>query len=163
MVDLARSPCQTDEVTQLLIAAAVLIAALVVGAVLRRRSAVDAPTQPVFSTPSQLDRADFVDGGAPWLVAVFSSASCMACADVASKAKVLASPEVAVVDVEYTAAAALHRKYHVDAVPIVVVADRAGVVRASFVGPMSATDLWAAVAEARNPGSSPEAGLGQDR
>jgi len=27
---------------------------------------------------------------------------------------------------------------------------------------MSATDLWAAVAEARNPGSSPEPGLGRD-
>ncbi len=54
----------------------------------------------------------------------------------------------------------LHRKYHIDAVPIVVVADRLGVVRASFVGPMSATDLWAAVAEARHPGSSPEPDLG---
>ena len=148
--------------TQLLIAVAVLVAALAVGAVLRRRSVVDAPTQPVFSAPAQLDRADFVDGGAPWLVAVFSSASCKACADVARKAQVLAGAEVAVVDVEYSASAALHRKYHVDAVPIVVIADHAGVVRASFVGPMSATDLWAAVAEARNPGSSPEPGLGRD-
>jgi len=34
-------------------------------------------------------------------------------------------------------------------VPIVVIADLDGVVRKSFVGPMSATDLWAAVAEAR--------------
>jgi hypothetical protein len=30
------------------------------------------------------------------------------------------------------------------------VADRAGLVRASFIGPASATDLWAAVADARN-------------
>jgi hypothetical protein len=136
-------------VTQVLIAIVVLVAALAVGAVLRRRRVVDAPTQPAFSAPAQLDRADFADVGAAWLVAVFSSASCTACADVVSKAKVLACPEVAVVDVEYPGAAALHRKYHVDAVPILVVADRAGVVRASFVGPMSATDLWAAVAEAR--------------
>jgi hypothetical protein len=35
------------------------------------------------------------------------------------------------------------------------------VVRASFVGPPTATDLWAAVAEARQPGVSPEPGLGR--
>jgi hypothetical protein len=67
-----------------------------------------------------------------------------------------------VIDVEYSAATNLHRKYHIDAVPIVVIADRQGVVRASFVGPMSATDLWAAVAEARDPGSSPEPDLGRN-
>lgn len=91
---------------------------------------------------------------------MFSSASCVACAEVVRKAEVLACVEVAVVDVEYSQSAALHRKYHVDAVPIAVVADSSGVVRASFVGPMSATDLWAAVAEARHPGSSPEPELG---
>ncbi|HZY08991.1 MAG TPA: thioredoxin family protein, partial [Ilumatobacteraceae bacterium] len=93
--------------------------------------------------------------------AVFSSATCMTCADVAAKAEVLRCSQVGVVDVEYSAAPELHRKYNVDAVPITVIADRDGVVRASFVGPMSATDLWAAVAEVRNPGSSPEPQLGQ--
>jgi hypothetical protein len=68
--------------------------------------------------------------------------------------------EVAVVDVEYSTSASLHRRYNVDAVPIAIVADHAGVVRASFIGPMTATDLWAAVAEARHPGSSPEPDLG---
>ena len=135
---------------QVLVAIAVLVMALVVGAVLRWHRAVDAPTQPAFAAPAQLDRADFAEATAPWLVAVFSSASCATCADVIAKAKVLASPEVAVVEVEYPAAAALHRKYHVDAVPIVVVADQSGVVTASFVGPVSATDLWAAVAESRD-------------
>ena len=147
--------------SQVIIAAAVLVVALIVGSVLRRQRTVDAPTQPVFSAPTQIDRSDFSDAGAPWLVAVFSSSSCDACADVVRKASVLSCSEVAVVDVEYSAAAALHRKYHVDAVPIAVVADRAGVVRASFIGPMSATDLWAAVAEARHPGSSPEPDLGR--
>jgi hypothetical protein len=137
----------------------VLVVALVIGAALRRRRTVDAPTQPVFSAPAQ-SIADFVDARAPWLVAVFSSASCDACSDVIRKAKVLECSEVAVVEVEYSASVALHRKYHVDAVPIAVVADQAGVVRASFIGPMSATDLWAAVAEARHPGSSPEPDLG---
>ena len=65
-------------------------------------------------------------------------------------------------DVEFTASRRLHERYGIDAVPMVVVADADGVVRASFIGPMSATDLWAAVAEVRNPGSSPEPGLGRD-
>ena len=147
--------------SQLLVAAGVLVAALAVGALLRKRRTVDAPTQPVFNAPTQIDRADFTTGDAPWLVAVFSSASCTTCNDIVRKAEVMSCAEVAVVDVEYSAAAGLHRKYHIDAVPIVVVADRLGVVRASFIGPISATDLWAAVAEARDPGSSPEPGLGR--
>ena len=32
--------------------------------------------------------------------------------------------------------------------------------RRAFVGAFTATDLWAAVAELRDPGSSPEPGLG---
>ena len=54
----------------------------------------------------------------------------------------------------------LHERYAIDAVPCIVVADEAGVVRASFIGVPTATDLWAAVAEAREPGSSPEPHLG---
>lgn len=134
--------------TQVSIAVGVLVVALAVGALLRRRRTVDAPTQPIAAAPAQIDRADFVTE-APWLVAVFSSATCSTCADVVAKAGVLASSDVAVVNVEYPVAAELHRKYHVDAVPIVVIADQTGVVRASFVGPVTATDLWAAVAEAR--------------
>ena len=147
--------------TQVAIAGAVLIVALAIGAILRRRRTVDAPTQPMFSAPAQIDRADFTAVDTPWLVAIFSSASCTSCADVVRKAQVLECREVAVIDVEHSVSPALHRKYHVDAVPIAIVADRAGVVRASFVGPMSATDLWAAVAEVRHPGSSPEPHLGQ--
>jgi hypothetical protein len=112
--------------------------------------------------PVQLDRAEFDRPDAPWLVAVFSSATCQTCALVVDKARVVACREVAVQDVEFTASRRLHERYRIDAVPTVVVADVEGVVRASFVGPMSATDLWAAIAEVRNPGSSPEPGLGRD-
>ena len=66
--------------------------------------------------------ADFDQLDAPWLVAVFSSATCTTCADVVAKAKVLSCSEVAVVDVEYSVAPALHRKYNVAAVPIAVIA-----------------------------------------
>lgn len=146
---------------QFLVAGAVLAAATVVGLVLRRRQVVAAPTQPSHAVPVQLDRGDF-GAAAPWLVAVFSSATCTTCADVMRKAMVLQSAEVAVVDIEFGAARDLHRKYDIQAVPMVVIADQQGVVRAGFAGPVTATDLWAAVAEARQPGSSPEPQLGRD-
>ena len=57
--------------------------------------------------------------------------------------------EVAVVIVEHPTHRDLHAKYAIEAVPIVVLADSAGVVHKSFVGPVTATDLWAGVAEAR--------------
>lgn len=146
--------------TQVLVALAVVALAVAAGLVLRRRQAVEAPTQPHYDVPAQLDRADFA-AREPWLVAVFSSASCTTCADVVRKAQVLQTAQVAVVDVEFTANRALHAKYAINAVPIVAIADEHGVVRAGFTGPVSATDLWAAVAEARSPGSSPEPELGR--
>jgi hypothetical protein len=148
-------------VARVVLAVVLVAVALAVAAYLRRRQAPDAPTQVRYLAPSQLDRADFARPDAPWLVAVFSSASCATCADMVRKAMVLQSAEVAVDDVEVTARKAVHDRYRIDAVPITVVADAAGVVRAAFVGPASATDLWAAVAEARDPGSSPEPDLGR--
>ena len=43
----------------------------------------------------------------------------------------------------------------IEAVPTTLVVDGDGVVAAGFIGPITATDLWAAVAEAREPGSTP--------
>ncbi len=146
--------------TQVITAAAVVLAAIAVGLVLRRRQAVAAPTQPTLVVPAQLDRADFPGATAPWIVVVFSSATCHTCADVRRKAAVLESREVAVVDAEFPTSKALHDKYDIQAVPIVAIADADGVVHRGFAGPVSATDLWAAVAEAREPGSSPEPELG---
>jgi hypothetical protein len=65
---------------------------------------------------------------------------------------------VAVQEAEVTRDADLHERYRIDAVPTLVIADAAGVVRGSFVGPVTATDLWATVAELREPGSLPEGG-----
>lgn len=148
--------------TRTFLVVVILAVAVIAAALLRRRvTATDAPTQPAGQVPTQLDRRDFARPEAPWLVAVFSSASCHTCADVRAKAAVLECAEVAVDDVEYTARRAVHAKYAIDAVPSLVLADADGVVRASFLGPVTATDLWAAVAEAREPGSSPEPDLGR--
>jgi hypothetical protein len=135
-------------VERVLIAAAIVLVAVAVALVARRRRP-DPPTQPGGAVPTQLDRADFERPDAPWLVAVFTSATCHTCADVVAKAAVLASDDVAVVQAEWPSRKALHERYRIDGVPLLVIADSAGVVRRSFAGPVSATDLWAAVAAAR--------------
>ncbi len=137
----------------------VIVAVVGVAAIVaRRRRTPDAPTQRRYTTPSQLDRADFPRPDAPWLVAVFTSAGCEACSGVLTKAMVLECDDVAVAEVEFGSNRALHERYGIDAVPTLVIADRRGVVVGSFLGPMTATDLWAAVAEAREPGSTPSGG-----
>lgn len=129
-------------------ASAVVAVASVVAIIVQRRRP-QAPTQGRWSTPAQLDRGDFDSPEVPWLVAVFSSATCDSCQDTLAKAQVLAAAEVVVQDVEVGIRPDLHKRYGIDAVPIVVVADHEGIVRESFVGPPSATDLWEAVARAR--------------
>lgn len=146
--------------TNALLVAAGVLAAFAVSLVMRRRRP-DAPTQGGFQLPTQVDRADFARPDAPWLVLVFTSATCDACRDMVGKAQVLEARDVAVVEAEYTAARELHTRYAVDAVPSLVIADADGVVRAGFIGPVKAQDLWAAVAECREPGSTPDHGLGQ--
>lgn len=127
--------------------AGVVVAAVVAWVVQRRRPAP--PTQGAWPVPTQLDRDDFDRPDAPWLVAVFSSATCDSCAKAVAQAEVLASADVSVQDVEATARRDLHTRYGIEAVPVTVVADAEGVVHASFVGPPAAADLWAALAELR--------------
>ncbi|MGH9282223.1 MAG: thioredoxin domain-containing protein [Acidimicrobiales bacterium] len=145
-----------------LLIAAVLVVVAVVAARLVDRRRPAAPTQPRWEAPSQLDRDDFDGGAQPWLVVVFTSATCDSCKDATAKAEVLASAEVAFQEVAWQDGKDLHDRYAVDVVPTTVMADAEGVVRASFVGPATATDLWAALAEARCPGASPEPGLGRE-
>jgi thiol:disulfide interchange protein len=149
---------------RVLIAVALVGVAAVVAAMLQRRSP-DAPTQPrTYRVPSQLDRADFERSEAPWLVAVFTAATCTSCQGMWQKAEPLACDEVVVQQLEVTEQRELHQRYGIDGVPLIVIADADGVVRASFVGPGTATDLWATVAELREPGSVPEGcDHGQDR
>jgi hypothetical protein len=144
---------------RLLLAAAIVVAASAAAALLRRRRPAP-PTQPSYEVPAQLDRADFTGADRPWLVAVFSSETCQSCEKAVDKASVLESELVAFQDVSFQRHRDLHERYKIDVVPLIVVADEAGVVRASFIGNPTATDLWAAVAEARQPGASPEPDLG---
>ncbi len=133
-------------------------AAVAVALVIERRRRPPAPTNVRHTLPEQLDRRDFERPDAPWLVAVFTSSTCHTCGGVWDKARLLASDDVAVQNLDVTAAREVHRKYAIDAVPAVVVADGSGVVRAGFLGPVTATDLWATVAELRAPGTLPAEG-----
>lgn len=143
-----------------ILAAALIVFAVLVSVVLQRRRPAP-PTQPRAEVPSQLDRADFDDGDRPWLVAVFTSTTCDSCERATAKAAVLASDEVSYVEVPWQRDRALHDRYGITVVPTTVMAGPDGVVRASFVGVATATDVWAAMAEVRNPGSSPEPELGR--
>jgi hypothetical protein len=142
-------------VERLLIGLALALVALGVAALLQRRQRPDAPPRTGYAMPEQVDRADFDRPDAPWLVAVFTSATCSTCQGVWDRAQPLASEAVAVQELEYTADRAMHDRYAIEAVPTTLVVDAEGVVAASFLGPVTATDLWAAVAEAREPGSTP--------
>ncbi|MCP3912256.1 MAG: hypothetical protein GY713_15030 [Actinomycetia bacterium] len=135
---------------RLFIAAPLVLVAVAVAMLVQRRRP-DPPTQSSsWTVPSQLDRADFVDPEKPWLVALFSSAACEACAQTRDAMAPLESPEVAVMDVGVDVHPDIHRRYRIDAVPMLVVADAAGVVVASEVGPTSASDLWSVVADVRD-------------
>jgi hypothetical protein len=141
----------TATVEQFLIAAVLVVLAGAIAFFLRRRRP-QPPTQPRWSVPTQLDRADFTAAERPWLVVVFTSATCDSCAQATSKASLLESPEVAYEEVPWQDRKDLHTRYAVDVVPMTLVADEEGVVRASFIGAPNAADLWAAVADARSDG-----------
>jgi hypothetical protein len=140
----------------------VVVAVVVLGgvaALVARRlagRAADAPDKgAAWEVPVAVDRADFVRPEVPWLVVAFTSETCLACSGTWSKTELLESDQVAVQRVDAVADKALHDRYRIDAVPTLVIVDAAGDTVRSFVGEPTATDLWAAVAEARDPGSVP--------
>lgn len=135
---------------RLLVLLALAAGAGVVAALVRRRLGTDAPTRPAWAVPDHVDRADLDRPATPWMVAVFSSSTCLACRATWEKARQLESDEVAVQDVDAVADKALHERYGVDAVPLLLVIGPDGTVRKSFLGEPSAADLWSAVAEVRD-------------
>ena len=139
-----------------LIILVVVAAAAATLAFLVQRRRPDAPIRTGWTVPEQLDRRDFARPDAPWLVAVFTSASCDSCAAVVDVAGPLASDAVAVDVVEVGERRKVHDRYAVDAVPMVLLVDTLGVVRDHHLGQVSATHLWGSLAELREPGSTPD-------
>jgi hypothetical protein len=140
------------------VAVALALAAVVVVTVtLLRRRRPDAPSVPTAGhlPPVQVDRADFDRPDAPWLVVVFTAATCSTCEKVWQAARVLESEQVAVQQVEVGQHPELHERYGIVAVPITAIVGADGVVGNGFAGPVSATHLWGALAELREPGTIP--------
>jgi hypothetical protein len=146
---------------RLVLAVALAAAVALLATWLQRRRPGAAPVVERHHVPTAVARADFARPEAEWLVVVFTSATCGTCAATWEVARQLDSPSVAAQEVEVTAEPALHERYGIDAVPTTVICDAHGGVVQSFLGPVTATHLWAAVAEAREPGSTPP-GCGPD-
>lgn len=146
-------------IAQVAIGFAVVVAAVGAAWWLRRRKP-EGPPRDAYPVPRQVSRADFVRPDAPWLVAYFSSATCASCAGLGPKVAVLESAEVATCELPFETRRSVHDRYRIEAIPMVLVVDGGGVVCRAFVGATTATDLWAAVAEVRSPGCTPEADLG---
>lgn len=139
---------------EIIIVIVVALIALGVGAFMQRRT----PDPPVRTTrhvlPKQLDRNDFVRPDAPWLVAVFTSATCETCAKVWTSTQLVESDHVAIQNISYQEDGELHERYNITAVPSVVVIDESGVNRAEFLGPPTSAELWATLAEVREANES---------
>jgi hypothetical protein len=132
--------------SRLLIALVVVVAAVLVARALERRRRPDPPARGSYPVPAQLDRDDFPRPEAPVLVVLFSSSACDGCGPMAAKVAALESGTVATCEVEYSERGDLHRRYGVEGVPMVVVADADGVVTAGFVGTATSAELEAAIA-----------------
>jgi hypothetical protein len=145
---------------RLAIAAAVVAVVLVIAYVAHRRRRPPPPPRDAYPVPRQLQRGDFPRSDAPWLVAYFWSRTCDSCRDLIAKVTALESAHVATCTLEAADDRALHQRYEIAAIPMILLVDDAGVVRRAFVGAVSATDLWAAMADLRSPGRAPEPGLG---
>jgi hypothetical protein len=150
-------------VERLLLVLLGLLVAAAIAFVVRRQGAGRQPTTATgaegpdrYPVPTLVSREDFPEPESPWLVAVFTSSTCDSCARTWASASQLAGGPVAVAEVTVQDHPEVHERYRIEAVPIIVVADADGVVRASFVGPPTASDLWGTVAELREPGSLPD-------
>jgi hypothetical protein len=153
-------------VERVLLAAALTAVVVVVALAARRRwraTGVSAPGEQGWSLPQQLARADFPRPDAPWLVAVFWSATCDTCHGVLAAAHHVEDRGVVVADVEYGAQPELHRRYGIEAVPAVAVADATGGVHRWLLGPGGADGIEAALAEARGAPATPGTGVAWPR
>lgn len=119
--------------TTLVVVVAVAAVAVVIGIIASRRRP-DAPTAPKFAAPQQLDRSDFDEPDRPWLLALFSSETCLSCHEARTTLEPVQFRQVVVQDVPVETHKSVHDRYAVDAVPIVVLADAEGVVRWSWLG-----------------------------
>jgi hypothetical protein len=134
--------------SRLVVALIVVVAAIIVARLLERRRPAP-PTRDAYPVPAQLDRADFPRPDAAWLFVLFSSRTCDSCGPMVARVCSLESETVATIQVEAKADKVLHDRYRIEGVPMVVLADADGVVRAGFVGSVDTWELEEALAKAQ--------------
>lgn len=119
-------------ITLVLVAVITAVALGIAAFVNKRRP--DAPTTPQFAVPQQLDRNDFEGADSDWVLVLFSSASCLSCADTRAVIEPVRTSEVFVTEIEFDTHRDIHERYGIDGVPALVLADSQGVVHWSFLG-----------------------------
>jgi hypothetical protein len=134
--------------SRLVVALVVVVLAVIAARLLERRRPAP-PTRDAYPVPAQLDRLDFPRPDAPWLIVLFSSRTCDSCGPMATRVTALESDAVATVEVEANDDKELHRRYRIEGVPMVVLTDAEGVVRAGFVGSVEGWELEGALADAQ--------------
>ena len=90
-----------------------------------------------WSIPGHLSREDFGFLNEPWLVVIFSSESCETCKPVVAEGMKLTSLGIAIQEIAAETNRELHEKYDIDAVPMLLLVDKFGVVRSSHLGPIN--------------------------
>lgn len=141
-------------IVRLVIALVLIAVAWFIGRRLDRRAERAAPVsgQDSAHVPEHLDRNDFPRPEAECLLVLFSSATCGGCAEMSEKVAGLDSAAVAAYEVDYETQRELQEKYSIDIVPMVLVADADGVVRAHTLGNVPENEVRAAVFRARGGG-----------
>lgn len=91
-------------------------------------------------TPARLRRSDFKNPDADWLVVLFSSSTCASCEAVWDEVAAYESSRIAVDNIESLLQRQLHRRYHIESVPTVVIANPAGTVRFAHIGPLGTAE-----------------------
>lgn len=130
---------------------AIIFFVIVIATVSASRKRV-APVQPdEYGYPTIVNREDFSGTSKELLVVCFTSNVCDSCEGVWVKTQILESETVAVYNAIYedSQGKKLHEKYSIDAVPTTIICDKDGVTLKSYIGSVTATDLWAGVASAR--------------
>ena len=94
-----------------------------------------------WSIPGHLSREDFNFLNEPWLVVIFSSESCETCKPVVTEGMKLTSLGVAIQEVTAETNKSLHEKYDIDAVPMLLLVDKFGLVRSSHLGPTNSEEV----------------------
>ena len=94
-----------------------------------------------WSIPGHLSREDFGFTNESWLVVIFSSESCETCKPLVAESMKLSSLGIAIQEIAVETNKDLHEKYSIDAVPMLLLVDKFGVVRSSHLGPTNSEEV----------------------